>query len=765
VIDKLITSLRQAAAYDRNTQVAPACILWTDKEHQWERTIPILQQHISELLIFGDFNPGIRTGTAIWLKCALAGKIDNILVDKRNPLVIYLPGISRQDLRAVDNCPENLKPLAELQYRGAIWSQTNGKDFTVLAFFMNKQGGLGLQVAQDSETIETLQSTMPRLLSEEIDSLKGAYINASYLQAKMIPDLSKMVLRWIAEGQNYQKLVPEEEWQAFLKLCQQKLSFDPLNDGQISAAVKLMQREGEWAPIWSRFEEAYMHYESIYPALRKVVPMITDDPSIYPAGNTQAEKNLNASLKKVASLPTIEARKSIHELEKEHAKRRHGVWAKLGEAPLANATQYLDRLATLTTSPIGGTISDMVRYYFKAAWEADLSALKALSAVEQIEHQEAIESAVAAIYLPWLDESAKNLQQAVRSEGYPQPVNITEITTSGSCRLFVDGLRTDIAHLLIEKLRIQGLEVKQNPYWAALPSVTATGKPAVMPIRDQLVGEKYVNEFLPQVMLGGQQATSDKLNHLLDLIDWQNLDQVNPGNGSGLGWYEAGDIDSTGHNSGINLAKQIPTIIDQLAQHITRLLLSGWKTIQIVTDHGWLLMPGGLPKAHLPSVLTESKWGRCASIKEGAVLDGNLYPWFWNALYQIAIPTGVHCYKSGMEYAHGGLSLQECLLMEIVVSSDGKPAEESISIKDISWKRLRCFVSVEGPTLGLAIDLRTEPANPQSSIVSSAKKIEDKESTSIVVSDPDLEGNPAYVVVLKDNEIIVQCLTTIGGEE
>jgi hypothetical protein len=765
VIDKLITSIRQAAVYDRNTQVAPTCILWTDKDCQWEKNITILQQYMSELLVLGEFKPEIRTGTAVWLRCVLAGKIDNILVDKRNTPVIYLPGISRQDLRAVDNCPENLKPLAELQYRGTIWSQTNGKDYTILAFFMNKQGGLGLQVAQDSETIETLQSIMPRLLSEESDSLKGTYINASYLQSKMIPDLAKMVLRWIAEGQDYQKLLPEEEWRAFLKLSQTKLSFNPLNDGQISAAGKLMQREGEWAQVWTRFEEAYMHYESIFPALRKVVPMITDDPSIFPAGNTQAEKNLNASLKKLASLPNIEARKLIHELEKDNAKRRQGVWAKLGEAPLANAIKYLDRLATLTTSPVGGNISDMARYYLKAAWEADLSAIQALSAVDQIEHQKAIESAIAAIYLPWLDESAKNLQQAVRSEGYPQSVDVSELTTSGSCRLFVDGLRTDIGHLLVEKLSSQGLKVKLNPYWAALPSVTATGKPAVMPIRNQLVGEKYVSEFLPQVKSGGQQATSDKLNHLLNLKDWQNLDQANPGNGSGLGWYEAGDIDSTGHNSGINMAKQIPAIIDQLAQHIMRLLLSGWKSISIVTDHGWLLMPGGLPKAHLPSVLTESKWGRCASIKEGAVFDGNQYPWYWNALYQIAIPEGVHCYKNGMEYAHGGLSLQECLLTEIIVSSDGKPAEEYVSIEDITWKRLRCFVSIEGPTLGLAIDIRTAPANPQTSIVSSVKNIEDKESTSIVVSDPELEGNQAYVVVLKDNEIIVQSLTTIGGEE
>jgi len=37
--------------------------------------------------------------------------------------IIYLPGLSRQGLRAADSIPDDIKPLAELQYRGAFWSQ------------------------------------------------------------------------------------------------------------------------------------------------------------------------------------------------------------------------------------------------------------------------------------------------------------------------------------------------------------------------------------------------------------------------------------------------------------------------------------------------------------------------------------------------------------------------------------------------------------------------------------------------------------------
>jgi hypothetical protein len=50
--------------------------------------------------------------------------------------------------------------LAELQYRGVFWSQTNGKDWTVKAFLTARQGGLALNVAQDQPTQQALRRTL-----------------------------------------------------------------------------------------------------------------------------------------------------------------------------------------------------------------------------------------------------------------------------------------------------------------------------------------------------------------------------------------------------------------------------------------------------------------------------------------------------------------------------------------------------------------------------------------------------------------------------
>jgi hypothetical protein len=144
--------------------------------------LPRLQTELPELLILGDYAPEKRTGPAIWLRCVIAevaraSRSGFSEIPDRDGLatpILYLPGVSRQDIRAVENWPDNLKPLAELQYRGVIWSQINAKDWTILAFLKSDQGGLGLDVAQDNDAKNAMQLALPRLLDEDVELLKGA---------------------------------------------------------------------------------------------------------------------------------------------------------------------------------------------------------------------------------------------------------------------------------------------------------------------------------------------------------------------------------------------------------------------------------------------------------------------------------------------------------------------------------------------------------------------------------------------------------------
>ncbi len=224
---------------------------------------------------------------------------------------------------------------------------------------------------------------------------------------------------------------------------------------------------------------------------------------------------------------------------------------------------------------------------------------------------------------------------------------------------------------------------------------------------------------------------------------------------------EFGDIDHQGHdNNAVKMARYLDGLLREVCARIEALLTAGWKRVHVVTDHGWLLMPGGLPKIDLPSVLTSNKWGRCAAIKPGATTQERLYPWFWNPSIHFALADGISCFRAGLDYVHGGLSLQECLTPGLIVT---KKYVVTVEFADIVWKGLRCSVEVDGNAAGLSIDIRTQPGNPASSVAASVKPLKDNGTGSVVVIDEELEKESATVVLLDaDGKLVAQLATVIG---
>ena len=134
VLEAILASLQAAGDYNQNDHVAPAAILWTDKDRQWEPLLPRLRQLLAQLLTLGAYDPARRTGPAIWLKCMLARALPEADWPADVVPILYLPDVGRQELRAVEECPKSLQPLAELQYRAVYWTQLNARDWTLLAF-------------------------------------------------------------------------------------------------------------------------------------------------------------------------------------------------------------------------------------------------------------------------------------------------------------------------------------------------------------------------------------------------------------------------------------------------------------------------------------------------------------------------------------------------------------------------------------------------------------------------------------------------------
>jgi hypothetical protein len=140
--DALVASIRNAARFDGNDQVPPAVVLWTDRDKQWLPLLPRLRVALPQLVTLGDYDPAVKSGPAIWLRPLLGRRVPEADWPPEAVPVLYLPGVSRHHLRAIETCPKHLQPIAELQYRGTFWTQSNTNDWTVAAFLSSTKGGL-----------------------------------------------------------------------------------------------------------------------------------------------------------------------------------------------------------------------------------------------------------------------------------------------------------------------------------------------------------------------------------------------------------------------------------------------------------------------------------------------------------------------------------------------------------------------------------------------------------------------------------------------
>ena len=771
VIEALVGSLAAAAKYNPNDVVHPCAVLWTDHDAQWQPIIPQLRRLLPQLLTFGEYQPDQRIGPAIWLRSVVDRGLPEVeLPDGATPFV-YLPGVSRQELRAVQECLDSLKPLVELQYRGACWTQKNGKDWTVEAFLVSEEGGLGLDVARDATTRGAMLGALAELATTSVDRLKGKHLEAEDFDKLFSDDPAKDLLLWLSEPEAVKSGWNSGRWSAFKSRCKADFKFDPDKDGELVGAELLGRREEPWAAVWERFTESPVLYPGVPELLRKAMPRdeLFIEPSSWPQNNEKEEAALRQSLLALEKSTPTKARERILELEKSHGPRREWVWAKLGQTPLANALGHLAELAERAATKLGGaSTAEMAKLYVDAAWEVDTRALSAMAAVKSFGDSQAVGRALNADYRPWLEAAAEHLQALAEKEPLPghDGQGLEDLLVeSGGLVLFADGLRFDVSQRLVERMRLKGWSVTLSTRWAGLPTVTATAKPAVSPVTKGIKGLSLGEDFLPAAADTEQPLTTDRFRKLLATAGYQYLGADESGESSGRGWTENGELDKLGHSLQGKLAGRIEEQVKLLFERIEFLLDAGWREIRVVTDHGWLWLPGGLPKVDLPKYLTASRWARCAAIKGGSKVEVPTVRWHWNPHERVAVAPGIACFGAGNEYAHGGLSLQESLVPVIRVTAGEAAAKAAAKIGNVSWVGLRCRVRVETAQPGLSVDLRSKVNDPSSS-VSKARPVDAKGAASLLVADDELEGTPAVVVVVDaSGHVIAKQPTIIGGDD
>lgn len=766
LLETLTTQLRQASRHNPG-EAPPDCVVWCDPERQWLAALPALRTALPEFLTLGPWNPALRQGPSFWLRLALERQRPEADIPAEAIPVIYLPGVARSDLRAGSECPDALKPLVDLLYRGTSWTQTNGRDWTLEAVLVARETGLALDVARDEPTRRAAIGSLPNLLGADVATLRGKRLEAEDFDRLMIADTPRDLLNWLNNPAIRQDYWEDSRWEALRSRGRDEYGFDPETDGTLEGGVRLASRSGAWKQVWERFCEAPALYPGIPGLLRQAQPIheMIFDAEPWPKENEKAESALRVALSGLSALPASEARARIGKLELEHGVRRCWPWARLGLSPLALSLKHLGSLAALTLeSPGGETLDAMAARHANDGWRADEVVLSSLREVSQEADLRAVETAVQAIYRPWLDAGARRFQELASNAALP-PDQPAIQADEQECLLFADGLRFDLGRELARLTEEAGLLCQFTTRWAAVPTVTATAKPYASPVASQVTGGKLGETLEPMIAASAQPARTEPLRRLLEASGYQVLlhddtgDPVKPG---ARAWVEAAEIDHFGHAHGAKLARHVAVELQAILERVQGLLAAGWKSVRVITDHGWLLLPGGLPKVDLPKYLAHTRWPRCAVIKETAQVSMPQSSWTWNRHELFAHPPGIACFGDGHEYAHGGLSLQECLLPVLRIAQETRAPEAAPAISSLKWRGLRCQVVIEPAMAGFTVDIRSKPSDPASTLA--APKPVEEGKASLVVEDDSLEGTSAAVVLLDAAGQVVSRMPTTVGE-
>jgi len=766
VLDRLVAALDAAAASDGNAFEPPVAILWTDKARQWEHAVGLVRSE-RRVLCLGAFSPDDLTGPAYWIRCAVG---EAVTVNAPSGLpIVYLPGVSRSELQAVPANDQALAPLAGLQHRSQWFTHPNGKDWTVASLLMNADRGLGLQVATDGATAEALVAAVDHVLREPIARLRDRVVDAPFVNSLLNPDPARLLLRWIDDPSSAREQLAPGVWDAFVSQCKSDYNFKPDKQSAVDAAALLARADGPWQQVWKQFAEHPEDYPNVPDRLRAAKPMdlFTQSSLAWPQDNEVAEDQLRARLTDLVNLTTSGARKEIAELEAEHHLRRGSVWSTLRRTPLAMALEHLATVATLTATPVtGSTVPEIAAAYADVGWKVDLATLRALGEVESKEDLDAVSMALVPLYNVWLDQGARALQTAIGPSALATSYAATPAPApvAGEVVVFVDGLRLDIAHILNDHLTGAGVGVSLETSFAALPTITQTAKPVLVPIdQSSLTAGGELDACRAS---SGASAGVAVLRSLLGDVGLQVLDAQQTGDPTGRAWTEAGNVDHLGHDRGIGLARELDVEVGVVARRVRELLNAGWKQVTLVTDHGWLLVPTGLPKNEsLPIAATIKKKGRCARLKEGAHTDLPTVPWHWDTNVRVAVAPGISCFEANQVYEHGGISPQECVVPRLrVTASDGAPVSGGLpEITNTKWRGLALTVEYTDLPDGAKVDLRRQAGDPATTIAERAHVTGVAGRVVLMVSDDDFEGQPAHLVIVDaGGAVLVQRETTVG---
>ncbi len=759
LLEHIKHSIDLSKQYNSSQVTPPDVILWPDPESQWLSIIDILREEIPAFLTLGKFNSEVKQGPAIWLKCMVDKTLSESDWEEGIIPVIYMPGVSKGDFKKIEDAPSALQPLMEYQFTGNLWLQENGKEWTILAFVQNVEQGMGLDVAKDNATKDALIKSLPGLVQES-KSFFRKKVDADFLNELLVPQVIPNLLKWIEQGDDALTFLSLDQKEAFIEVIKSQYQLN-LDYSLVLDFVKMIGTQKDpWHTVWQYFANAPHKYPKLIEYLEQATP---DDLGIgmfklpedsWPLFNKQKEKALYAAILNLKKKEPQFALEQLEKLAEEHKPRLQWVWMEMGQSPFAEA---LPKMVLLVKNSLQtydfDSVTSLSNYYQSEGYKIDHILRELYLIANSKEYKETIQVIIDFFYRPWLEKLTVRFQELVKANAYNiADAEQQDIISKSPFILFVDAFRYDIAIAFIEQLSNR-FEVDIQQVWSAIPSLTPTSKPSVSPIVSAVSKSSEINNFQP-CLLSGKPLThyyfkNELKNKGVNFINSES-EIIDP---SQLYWMEIGDIDEKGHQEQAAMLRRVPQLLSELKDTINRISEKGIKEITIVTDHGWLLLPGGLPKAKLHKDLVETRWGRCAELKEGVTTELLQLPWTWNPNIHIAYAPGISFFKKNEEYAHGGISMQECMIPLISIKIKEAKLSAKVFIEAYKWTGLRLQVKTSAADAGYSLDIRTKRDDTKSSILLTKPKYTDNYWKLMV--DSDFEGQACTLILLNPTGIIV----------
>jgi len=284
----------------------------------------------------------------------------------------------------------------------------------------------------------------------------------------------------------------------------------------------------------------------------------------------------------------------------------------------------------------------------------------------------------------------------------------------------IDALRYELGVALVKELAEEG-QVELRAACAQLPSVTQVGMASLLPEAGRMLSLKKNDKgelipFLGEVPVSNVNQRMDVLKKRYGQrfaeMTLKEFLKKNPPLESTVELLvlRSDQIDSQLENELESALGYIHDSLKRIRVAVNRLKQMGFHEVVIATDHGFVLCPS--PQAGNVCTKPPGEWinvhERCLLGRGTANLDNIVIPaeraGIRGDFEHLASPKGLVPYRSGMQYFHGGVSLQETVIPVLVLKLQEKQPDFRNPQVSLSYKNGAKKITTRLPVIEITLE-------------------------------------------------------------